>query len=424
MEKINKQLRKLYSFLSFDISNKIITLICAILVVRSLDKDAYAIYTVFYMITGGINIVTSLGVPIALNAEGGKYFHNKERFSSLVAACKNQRLFFIKIFSPFIILFSLFLFNRTSVDWPHILTLLVVICSFLAVNFVVDIAESIIRLSGDYSFVPKTRCFSSTVKLALLAVMFITNTLNIYAILVISLGISMIIDLSLILKKSREFYSATATASFEDIKVINKISLNTFPEQLSAFIMPQLQLVVLSIFSNSDSIANLGALAKITLIYSFPLALFQGVFYPWLSRAPKIELLSRYLKIIMFALATGILLFVVIILLRSYILAIFGPDYRDLGSQLILLSGSCSISLFFSGLISVLNARGRVEKIWIITLSTTLTTLISMTFFDLSSLSQVLIISYVKFIPMAICSFYLISRFIRNFRSESYGPLN
>ena len=412
-------------FIVLDAINKGVMLVVGIALARCMIKEEYAWYTIANSMMGGMAMLSTLGVSMALLSIGGQHIGDKARMGSLVATCMRYRILFASISAPLVLAGMVFMLHRTGASAIYIAVLVVLLMASLAVQLNQDIAATVLRVAGRYNYVPKVDAALAIVRLLLIGCLIWAAVVATWSVVALTVLLQALAYFAFMRGASQAYYSKRAPADAEDGKRIRRITYNTLPETVKAFVMPQLSVFLLATFASTSSVADIGALSRIGLLYVVPVGLFGALLHPWLARASHETLLPRYAAVVAFGTGLGALLFAGVWFASPLLLWLLGPAYQGLESELLILCGAKSIDLALASVLSLLNARGFVSYIWLIPLTTTIATFGSMPFFDLSSLSQVLWLEYVRFGPMFMCCLFLIGRaIVRLNRLEHQAGVN
>lgn len=420
MHNFKEKLKLLSYFTSYNIVNKGIMFLAGILVVRYMDKTDYAYYTLTHSLMGSMTSLSTLGAGTALLSLGGKSVGDPVELGVIRATVIRYRQYFTAIVLPIITVILIYFLSKTGC--PPFLTaiLLLLACLNFSFQFQKQIATTILKLKREY-LVPQKIGLKSNVARLIALILLIPFCFTSWCVLGVTVCIGAITCYYCYLPLAKKHFSATERTSPKVGKEIRRITYNTLPGTMMAFVMPNLSLFLITYFGQTENVAELGALGRIALIYSIPGAIAVSIFQPWISSEGKADRL-RY-KILLFFLAmtgAGFALLLGAFFARDYILLILGSGYSYLGYELILFAGLSCFTLSLESLRLSLDARGWVDYFWLNPIINIASMIVGLAVFrlDLSLLSGVILLSFFR-IPAMFLHFSILLRrgFLREFKS-------
>jgi hypothetical protein len=174
-----------------------------------------------------------------------------------------------------------------------------------------------------------------------------------------------------------------------EILIIVKRSL---PAILYYCLSSQIVIWIISIFGNSNSVAKIGALGRLSILLNILNVLFNTLFVPRFARMKKSknELMYFYFKILFISLSFSLFFITIIWFFSDAFLWILGKNYLDQKIELLLIIIGTCINLLMNTGLSLYLSRGWIIKSYISILVSVLPIILGCLIFDLSSLIGIL----------------------------------
>jgi O-antigen/teichoic acid export membrane protein len=355
-----------------------------------MGKTEYAWYTVTNSMVGGMNMLTTLGVAVALFSVGVKHVGDKGPLGRVMATCVRYRKIFAAVFGPLVAGAMAFMLWSNECPPLYIAILVAIVVCYLFVQIHQDLASSLLRLVGRYNYPQVLTAAGGVARLVLLGALALMGAMRVWSAMLVTVLVACWSYFGFLRPKSLEFYHRGEEADSDAGREIRRISYNTFPITLHGFFMPQLSIFLLSVFSTSSSVADLGALGRFALVFAVPGAVINNIFQPWLARSPRSSLFRNYLQVLVFGGGVGLAVVALAFVGAPLFLGLLGPKYQGLHYEFLILV-IVTVSQFACNCIGVvLTAKGWVSFLWIQPILSIAATIVGCLMLDLSKLSQVL----------------------------------
>jgi O-antigen/teichoic acid export membrane protein len=313
-----------------------------ILVIRLLPVEEYALYTLANTMLGTMTLLSDGGISTGVMAQGGKVWHDKEKLGAVLATGLDLRRKFaigsLIISTP--ILLYLLLHNGAS--W--IMALLIVLSLIPA--FYAALSDSLLEIVPKLhqAILPlqKNQVTVGVGRLILTALTLFVFPWTFVAIL--ASGISRIYGNFKLRKIADEFVNKHKQPDSKVRKDILGIVYKIMPTSIFYTISGQITIWVISIFGNTTSIAQIGALGRLVVILSLFPSLIGTLIVPRFARlkADKNLLLNHYILINLFLTCSLTVLISIVYFFSDFLLNILGPQYSNLNFEfLLILSANC-----------------------------------------------------------------------------------
>lgn len=316
--------------------------ISGIMVIRLLSPQEYAYYVLANTVLGTMVVLADGGVSSGVMSQGAKVWQDKIKlglvFSTGIHLRKRFAVFSLILSTP--ILVYLLLSNGASIPAT------ILICVTLIPAFYAGLWDSLLVIIPQLhqSIVPlqKNQIMVGILRLVLSGLSLIIFPWSFVAIL--AGGLPRIYGNIKLRKLNKEHITETEVVDPVVKKDILKIVKKFMPGAIYYSLSGQITMWLLSVFGNTTSIAQIGALGKFGMILTLVTAITSTLVIPRFARLPiyKNNLIARYFQILSGLFLLMFLVIVVTYLFPNQILWILGGDYKDLQYELILcILGAC-----------------------------------------------------------------------------------
>lgn len=377
--------------------------ISGILVIRLLPVEEYALYTLANTMLGTMTVLADGGISTGVMAQGGKVWQDREKLGAVLATGLDLRKKFaigsLIVSTP--ILIYLLLHNGASWITAFLIALSLIPAFYAGLSdtllqIVPKLHQSILPLQKNQVAVGVVRLMLTTFTLFIFPWTFIA---------ILGAGIPRAFG-NIHLKKIASDLSDTNQLPDPNVRVeILVIVKKVLPGAIYYTISSQITIWLISIFGNTQSIAQLGALGRFSMIYTM-----IGVFVSTLIVPRFARLSSNYKEIIKSFIQIQIVLFgfsfiTVFIFVYFYdiILWLLGDDYKNLRFELILIAISGGVAFISGNTNSLLSSRGIIIPPTIFILIAIAVQIVTATIFPLHE-----IIGVIQFSIYSVLAIYLV----------------
>jgi O-antigen/teichoic acid export membrane protein len=316
--------------------------ISGIMVIRLLSPQEYAYYVLANTVLGTMVVLADGGVSTGVMAQGAKVWQDKVKLGLVLSTGIHLRkrfaIFSIVISAP--ILIYLLMSNGASIP------VTILICATLIPAFYASLWDSLLVIIPQLhqSILPlqKNQIMVGVLRLLLSGLCLIIFPWSFVAIL--AGGLPRIFGNIKLRKLNKEYITETEEIDPVVKKDILGIVKKFMPGAIYYSLSGQITMWLISVFGNTTSIAQIGALGKFGMVLTLISAITRTLVIPRFARLPiyKNNLIARYFQIL---LGLFLLMFLVVVLTYVFpnqILWILGGDYKDLQYELILcIIGAC-----------------------------------------------------------------------------------
>jgi len=383
-----------------------------ILIIRLIPVQEYAYYTLANTMLGTISVLADGGISTGVMAEGGKVWQDKNKLGVVLSTGLDLRRKFAaaSLIVSLPILFYLLLHNGASILTASLIALALIPSFYAALSD--SLLEIVPKLHQNIFPLQKNQVAVSSGRLAL-------TTLAIFVfpwafIALLAAGLPRIWGNMQLRKLVFGLADKNQLPDKEIRTEILTLVKRIMPTSIYYCVSGQITIWLISIFGNSNSIAQLGALGRISMFLSLFSVIINTLVVPRFAKLATNRhlLLSRFMQIMLTLVLLTSLLISIVYLFPNPILWLLGDKYKVITYDLLLSVIGSSIALLSAMVFSLYSARG-----WalppIILISINLLTLIGFAcFLDLSNLKGVLYlniaVSSIALLQTSLFSFYKI----------------
>lgn len=370
-----------------------IGLISGIFIIRFLPTKEYALYTLANTMLGTITVLADGGIATGVMAQGGKVWQSHNKLGATIATGLDLR----KKFAAFVLIFAipalLFLLHQHSQNW--LLSSLIVISlipTFLAAlsGTLLEIAP---RLHQDILSLQKIEVGASIGRLiVLLPTLFMLPWASVA---IVCSGLPQLWanrKLRIITSLYADWtQKPDPTIRQEILPVVKRV----LPGSIYYCISGQITIWLISLYGSTESVAQVGALGRLTTVLNFINIMFLTLIVPRFARlsANRKMLFNRFLQLQSALLIISAAIVGLIFLFPTQVLAVLGKNYSNLTTEVVLMTISSCVGMAGGITYSVSVSRGWILPP-VINIGGNILTQVALLFFlDLSTTKGVLIFS-------------------------------
>jgi O-antigen/teichoic acid export membrane protein len=361
-----------------------------ILIIRLLSTQEYALYTLTNTMLGAMTLLSDGGISTGVMAQGGKVWEDKGKLGSVMATGLDLRKKFAigSLLVSIPILFYLLMHNGAG--W---LTSFLIVISLIPAFFAAlsdSLLEIPIKLHQNILPLQKNQLYVSFGRLLLAGSTLFLFPLAYIAIL--AAGIPRIYGNVNLRKISNKFIDETKLPDPLIKKEILIIVKRSLPAVIYYCLSGQITIWIISVFGNSTSVAQIGALGRLAVLLNLVSVIFSTLIVPRFARIKQqsSRLLGIYSKIITVFFIFGLFVVGFTWFFSDYLLWILGNNYAGLKTELtLMIIGSC-INLIMSIGFSLYLSRGWIMKSYISISVSVLPIIVGCFIFNISDLKGVL----------------------------------
>ncbi|WP_179336962.1 lipopolysaccharide biosynthesis protein [Winogradskyella ludwigii] len=374
--------------------------VCGILIIRLLPIEEYALYILANTMLGTMTVLGNAGIDQGVMSEGGKVWQDKNKLGAVLITGLNLRRKFaicsLMLTTPIL----LYLLIGNGASWlTSIMISLSLIPSFYA-SLSDGLLQVVPKLNQNIKSLQKNQV---TVSIGRITLLFLTLFVFPFAVItILANGAPRVYGNIKLRKIAKEHANLEQVQDPEVQKNILKIVKRILPGSIYYAISGQLVIWLVSIFGDTESIAKLGALSRLTMLITFVVIMIDYVLVPRFSKLKNNRhvLIKEYFTIQVVLLVVSFIILCGTFVFSDYILFVLGDNYVGLNNELFLMAVNGCVLLFSISTNKLMSSRGIVLSpvffiIFMIIIQFTFVFLV-----DLKSLDGIIIYSILTTIPI------------------------
>ena len=398
IDKLRRWGTLLSKFISVQIFVQAVGLLAGVLLIRKLSQTEYAFFTIANSMQATLIMLADVGVSSALSGIGGKVWQDRQRFGALIAAGMQVRKILavacVVVITP--ILCRLLIVNKASISYALVITLSVL----LGVNFRLtnDVLRIVLQLRTQVDHLQRLELYSSLLRLGLIlsaCLLFVNAGI---AILIASLSFGL---QNLIVRKwAAEGADLTASPLVEDRHAILTVVGQQAPTTVYYCIQGQLTVFLISIFGTTRTIAEIGALSRLTIFFSIATSVMTSIVLPRFARChDRTRFKAMYLQVMLGFLCISICLVLGAYMLPQPFLWVLGNKYSYLNRELVYVVIMTVLNAFTGAIFQINSSKAWMRGAWLSIPITILGQVIVLPLVNLGTVKGVVFFSCIPTIP-------------------------
>ena len=389
---------------------QVLGLAAGLLIVRHLPKREYAFYTIGNTMLGAILVLADSGISSALTAIGGRVWQDSRRLGSLLNTALQLRrqlaVFTLLAVVPVLI----WLLRQNGASRITIFVLVLAVLAGSGFELITRIYSVALRLRSEIRQIQNQAMVAAVVKLAMVGVaLFIFMNA---AVAILSVVIGYAVQYGMLRRWVGREVDRSAPADPEMRLEIVSVLKKQAPHSVYYCLQGQITVWLISVFGNADSVANVGALGRLAVVFALLSSITAEVVLPAFARIQSLhQLRRRYFHILAGYLVVSVASVAAVAVFPRQVLSVLGSQYSGLHAEGILMA-ACAVVSTTAGILWAINsARAWIVPPALLIPCTILVQVASISFFNLSTVKGVLLFTMCSWIPSIVISMgYAIKR--------------
>lgn len=399
-------IKVLSKFVSVQLCLQALGFVCSILVIRALDKQQYAYYTIANTMQGSMNVLADSGISTSLSAIGGKVWKDRYRFGQLVNTALLMRLYFAVAVVAVVVPILLWMLISNGASVVYAICIAVAVLFSLSSLLTLTVFGMVLRLHSQIKRIQVLDLLSAIFRLVLLGAAYLIH-LN-AALAVLTASIPLLFNRIIISRWVIDSIDIKASVNSQDRATILEITKKRLPSDIFYCVQGQLTVWLISVFGNADNIAEVGALGRLAVIFNIFDTTMNAVILPSLARCSSPKLLyQRYWQIIGANCLLGLILVGIVVIFPNQIIWILGEKYTNIKNELLLMICSIVFGAINRTMKYINSTKAWMKHYWSIVPATITTQVILLSVLDVSTVKGVIIFGFLSIIPSFLLNIYM-----------------
>jgi O-antigen/teichoic acid export membrane protein len=377
-----------------------------LLIVRTLSKREYAFFTIGNTMLAAILVLADSGISSALTAIGGRVWQDGQRLGSLLNTAFQLRRQLAAFTLLAVVPVLIWLLAQNGASWSTIAILVVAVLAGSGLELITRIYAVALRLKSEIRQIQNQALVSAIVKLAVVAGALFVFMNAVVAILsvVVGYGVQFVMLRRWVHREVDRSAPADPAMRSEIVSVLKKQA----PHSIYYCLQGQITVWLISIFGNSDSVANVGALGRLAVAFALLSSITAEVVLPAFARIQSVhQLRRRYFQIVAGYFAVSVLSVAAVAVFPRQILSVLGHQYSGLYAEGVLMA-VCAVVSTTAGLLWGINcARAWIVPPALLIPCTIALQVAMIAFLDLSTVKGVLLFTTYSWVPSVVLSVWL-----------------
>jgi O-antigen/teichoic acid export membrane protein len=399
-------LKILSKFVSLQLLIQVIGFTSGILIIRFLNKQEYAYYTIASTMQSAMNVLADSGLSSGVLALGGEVWQDRDRFSQLIRTAIGLKRYFAIIASLIISPILIWMLLNNGMALISAIAMAVVVLVGLNFQVATSLLSVVLRLHLQIDELQKTDLSVALLRLLLLgAISLIFLNAN-TAIFIGSLSFGL--QFLFLRHLSGKYINTEAPINKLDRSRINKIVMVQIPNSIFYCIQGQITVLLISFFGHTNSVAEVGALSRLAMFFLIASSMMNSIVIPRFSRCQSPSRL-RQLYVLIFGIY-GIFYVVFLstaVFFPNQLLWILGGQYINLQKELFLIIASATTQNFATILWNINRGKAWIDDSWLYIPLTIITQLLLLQWLDISDTRGAIVFGLISTIPTLLLAFYV-----------------
>ena len=395
---------------------QILSFVSGILIIRSVSQQEYAYFTIANTMQGTLNLLADIGISAGVMSIGGRVWQERHRFGELINTGMQLRKQLALVACVVVTPIMYLLLAHNGATLPYRLVLVALVVAGLLPQLASGVLSVVPRLRSDIGRIQTIDFSAAALRLVgLLAFIWLLNAATAIAIAMVTFFVQYL----MLHHYAASVVDLHASSDPEDRQVLVRFIRKLAPNAVFYCLQGQITVFLISIFaSRVSSVAEVGALGRLAMIFAVLSNLLANVFIPAFARchqAGKLRLL--YGGVVGGVTAFGILVIVLAVLFPDQFLFVLGNKYTHLRGELILMVAGAVLNAIAGAMWGLNSAKGWISGAWLYIPATLTTQVALIPFVDFSSVHGVLFFNVISAVPSVLLNLVLSFRGFRHQRA-------
>lgn len=365
MKRLGRLASMVASFASLSMAGRVVQMIGAFLVVRTLAKTEYAWYSLANNLVGALGMFTVTGISTGLMPLAGEAAGDRLRLGTVLASATRFRKALLVFGSLAGI--PVFAYTLLHSECSPLKTAVLVAAAVVSVMTAIasQMMATPLSLAGRYNVPQWENLMNSLLRLLLILAVIGAGMADSVWVMIVTVLAPLPTTFWWLLPKAREH------AAFEqpaDPAIGTRLQKHFFvglPTSLTYLFEAQIAAFIVGWMGNIDKVADLGAISRVALILQVPLTVASGILLPRMSAEQNQQRLWKmWTGCSLLSLGMGVVIVAGGWLLREPLLMLIGPGYAGLENELVLYLAFQAFSFFVTVSGMPIQSKGWVRHSW------------------------------------------------------------
>ncbi len=414
----SRWVRRLTAYSGAQIIVLLLNALSGFMLVRGMSKEQYAWFTIANSLQATLSVLSDSGLGSAMMAVGGRVCDDRSRFAALMRMAHGLRFKFMLLAAVVTLPAGCWVLARNHAPWWVILALMVMV-TMTAVRSVEGVVLSMVnRLHGRVRFLLEADLTVSLTRTALVGLGILPGLTAILG--AAATAVAQWMQTTLLRRQTRADMQNPGEVDPAWQPEFEGAVKNLFPLCLFNCVQGHITTWILSLFAATEQVADVGALARLGIVFTFlSLPLAQLV----LPRIARTQEPRRLLRLCLLALG-GILLASLAlaglgVLFAGQVLWLLGTQYAHLHRELAFFLGSLVLGTVANAAWGLCYTRNWVCHAWVQIPLAVFVQVLAACWLDLGRVSHAIVFSALSNLTGLLIAGYLVVRGLNTARQTA-----
>jgi O-antigen/teichoic acid export membrane protein len=378
---------------------QVVGFLSGILLIRHLDQREYAYFTIANTMQGTLNTLADIGISVGLVSIGGRVWQDRHRFGQLVTTASNLRRKLGAISAVVITPILFFMLLKNGAPIPYTIVLVALVLAGLSVQLALGVLSVVPRLLSDIRRI-QTIDFTGTAVRLLVLVGLMFLFLN-SAVAVAVGSATLFLQYWMLRRYAAGVIDLDAPENEEDRGAMQHFIRKLAANAVFFCFQGQITIFLIGFFGrNISSVAEVGALGRLAMVFTVLTNLLTNVFAPAFARCqdPK-RLRWQYAMIVGGVTAFSVVLITAAVLFPGAFLFVLGGKYAHLERELVLMVSAAVVGALTATFWTLNASKAWIAGSWLYIPLTLAAQIALIPITDFSSVRSVLMFNLLSALP-------------------------
>ncbi len=351
----------------FQAVSQVVNALTGFLIIRSLGKEEYGAYALFFSVLSVIALVSGIGIQMGMSVIGGRVWQDRQAVGSLVRTLESLRMMLFRwMLAPFAA-YTIWLFYKNGIGLGFALFALAVVLAIVWLQIHANLKFEVAKLLNRTDIINRYELVPSVVRLGVVAVLLLVLPGAVFPILLVTL-LSYLIQYRMIQRQVAGLYEPATAVDPEYRKEVFSLIKSDALNILYFVFQGQVVIVLLSIFLNVTSISNVTALGRIMVVFAILNMTLTTVLIPVFAKEHDLKRLrDKFFQSSAVYIALLVAMCLMAYFFPDLLLWALGEKYANLREELfVMVVGSCFFQ-YVSFMYWFIASKGWVKYHWLYT---------------------------------------------------------
>ena len=391
---------------------KLLGLVINLILIRVLDKQDYAYYTIANTMIFTLSVLSNSGISSGLSAIGGRVWNDKVKLSQLIRTGLYLRNRMALLSAILLLPVLAYLLTDNGASWHYTF----IIAAFVLLGAIFQLQNAlycmVFKLKNQFNRLQQTQLSNSILRLLLISVLslWFLNAALVMAFAAFAFWVNWLMIrqwTAKLLDKKQELHEGYKNEILGIVK-------HQLPNNVYYAVKGQLAVFLIGFFGTTKMIAEVGALGRLAMVFSVLTLTTNAVILPQFAKSHQAgDLRKKFVGVIGFfiLLTLGVTAFAAA--WPQALLWLLGKDYMHLRHELLLMVLGTLLNIITGLIFHINSSKGWIVSWWFNVPMNVLVQILLIIVLNISTVSGVLWLSLLSTIPNMIVFTYIFWHGIR-----------